>query len=90
MDDIQEKVQDVVDNLSEDEFIFELLAAYNNPKASISRLRNGDKNKLEENGELEQRSKLFFKVVKDNLYDTIDEIKNNLKGKRRLILLKNI
>lgn len=82
MEELQQKIQNLLKNISRDNFIFELLSIYGNTNTTIKRLRDGDKNKLHEKGELELRKKLFFKEVESDLYSTIDDIKNNLKGKR--------
>jgi hypothetical protein len=82
MEELQKKIQELIMNISKDDFIFDLLSIYGNTKTTIKRLRDGDKNKLAEKGELELRSKLFFKVVHSDLYSTIDDVKNKLKGKR--------
>jgi len=39
MHNIQEKLKDIIINLSKDEFIFDFLLAYNTPKSSIARVR---------------------------------------------------
>jgi len=87
---IEENVKNFISNYKEDNFIFDLLLAYGEAKATISRLKKGDLNQLESKGELTHRKKLFFKVVDDEIYQTIDKVKsdiNTLKQKPRFIIL---
>ena len=62
---LEQKLQNLTDNLSKDDFIFDFLSAYEMPKASASRLRkNSDVNTLAINGELTVKNKkLLFKMT---------------------------
>ena len=62
---LEQKLQNLTDNLSKDDFIFDFLSAYEMPKASVSRLRkNSDVNTLAINGELTVKNKkLLFKMT---------------------------
>ena len=42
--EIEKNVQRIVNNFSQDSFIYELLEAYGKPKSSITRLRKGTYN----------------------------------------------
>ncbi len=87
---IEENVKNLITNYNEDTFIFDLLLAYGEPKATISRLKKGDLNQLESKGELTHRKKLFFKVVDDDIHQAMDKVKidiDNLKQKPRFIIL---
>ena len=71
------KLQNLTENLSKDDFIFDFLLAYEMQKANITRLRkNSDVNTLNTNGELTVKNKkLFFKIVEDldtKLLTTLD------------------
>ncbi|MCK4563138.1 MAG: hypothetical protein KAU94_00530 [Verrucomicrobia bacterium] len=48
---------------SNDEFIHELLLAYNTPKATVARLKNGQLNLAKELGEVLLKKKVWFKNV---------------------------
>ncbi len=48
---------------SHDEFIYELLLAYNTPKATVARLKNGQLNRSQEPGEVLLKKKVWFKKV---------------------------
>jgi hypothetical protein len=39
MHEIQNKLQDIIDNLSKEDFIFDFLLAYDQPKSTIARLK---------------------------------------------------
>lgn len=78
MHEIQNKLQDIIDNLSQEDFIFDFLLSYDQPKSTIARLKEWELNKLKEKWELLLRKKVFFKVVQDNLYESIDTIKKTL------------
>ena len=87
---IENNITKLLKNFSQDNFLFDLLLAYGEPKAIISRLRKGGLNQLESKGELTHRKKLFFKVAIDHLHSTVDKLRNDsttLKQKPRLMIL---
>lgn len=86
---LEEKLQNLTDNLSKEEFIFDFLSAYEMPKASVSRLRkNSDVNTLEQNGELTVKNKkLFFKNTNsENLNATFEELLKSKKSMRFVLV----
>lgn len=89
--EIQNSVQNIIDNFSKEEFIYDLLIAYGISKTSVTRLKKGDYNLSEIEGEILYKKKIFFKVeASDKLLSTIDEIsKENriLKQKPRFTIL---
>ena len=82
---IQENVESVVANVSQDSFIYDLLLAYGLPKASITRLKKGDYNQLRDSGPLFAESsailwkrKLLYKVeTETDLHAAIDAVQND-------------
>ncbi|ACN15162.1 putative type II restriction enzyme (methylase subunit) [Desulforapulum autotrophicum HRM2] len=75
---LEENVQMLVANLVEETFIYDLLLAYNQPKASITRLQKGDYNLSKNPGEIIWKKKLFFKKETDSdLHDLIDRLKKD-------------
>ncbi len=82
---IEKSVKKVIDNLSSDEFIFDLLSAYDVADSRIKRLRTGDRNKLDTIGELDASTlKLFFKVAPTNeLHAIIDELSTKYKTEKK-------
>ena len=82
---IEQNVKKIIENFSEDDFIFDLLLAYDIPKATVTRLRTGERNKLDSIGEVNaSRSKLFFKVAASNeLHTVIDDLATKYKAEKK-------
>jgi hypothetical protein len=76
---------------SQNEFIYDLLLAYDSPKSSVTRLRKGDYNQSKNEGEILWKKKLFFKIEKKNdLLLSIDAIQHDnaiLKYNPRFIIV---
>ncbi len=89
--EIKHNVQNLIDNFSKDEFVFELLAAYGISKTSVTRLKKGDYNLSKIDGEILYKKKIFFKVeATDKLLSSIDAITKEeqiLKHKPRFAIL---
>ncbi|MCB9096267.1 MAG: hypothetical protein H6630_01235 [Arcobacter sp.] len=73
--EIENNLNNLILNFNKETFIFDLLLAYGTPKSTIKRLIGSDHDKLDSNGELIFRKKLFFKVASKNLHSVIDELK---------------
>lgn len=73
--EIENNLNNLISNFNKESFIFDLLLAYGTPKSTIKRLIGSDHDKLDTNGELIFRKKLFFKVASKNLHSVIDELK---------------
>jgi hypothetical protein len=91
---IEDNLQDLVNNFKlkpHECFIYDLLLAYGQPKASIARLQKGGLNLSKNSGEILWKKKLFFKTVPSTeLYNTIDTLKNDLtvlKNSPRFIIV---
>ena len=52
LEKLEESVRNIVTNLDQDEFIFQLLRAYDLPKASITRLKSGQYNQSKNDDEV--------------------------------------
>jgi hypothetical protein len=76
---IEENVQKLIKSLNKDEFIFDFLLAYDQPKSSIKRLKNGDRNLSKIEGEVLWKKKIFFKAVDEDLFKTFEETKKDEK-----------
>ena len=73
--EIQHNVQNLIDDFSKEEFVFDLLVAYGISKTSVTRLKKGDYNLSKVEGELLYKKKIFFKVeVSDKLLSSIEEV----------------
>ncbi|GAA5220072.1 DNA methyltransferase [Membranihabitans marinus] len=89
--EIQQNVQNVIDNFSKEDFVFDLLIAYGISKTSVTRLRKGDYNLSKVDGEILYKKKIYFKVeATGQLLNCIDEISKEeriLKHKPRFAIL---
>ena len=74
--EIESNLNTLVANFNKETFIFDLLLAYGTPKSTIKRVQGSDHDRLEAEGELVLRKKLFFKVADENLHVTIDALKS--------------
>lgn len=59
--EIEQRVKNIIENFSEEEFIYDLLLAYGIVKASVTRLKKGDFNLSKEPGEVLYKRKVFLK-----------------------------
>lgn len=75
---IEENVQTVMESLNRETFIYNLLLAYGQPKATVSRLQKGNFNLSKIPGEIALKKKLFFKEAEnEDLHDLIDTIQKS-------------
>ncbi len=73
---IEKNLQLLVNSFDEHTFIYELLLAYGQPKASIKRLQDGGLNLSKNDGEILWKKKIFFKETSDtDLHDLIDDLR---------------
>ena len=90
---IEANLQQIISNFNKDTFVYDLLLAYGQPKASITRLQQGGLNLSKVEGEIAWKKKLFFKAVEnEDLHELIDTIKTNgksLKHDPRFIVVTN-
>jgi hypothetical protein len=78
LEKLEKKIQLLITNLSKETFVFDLLLAYGQPKASITRLQKGDYNLSKDSGEILWKKKLFFKEeALSDLHILIDKLKND-------------
>ncbi|MEE1962017.1 DNA methyltransferase [Allomuricauda taeanensis] len=89
--EIQHNVQNLIDNFSKENFVFDLLVAYGISKTSVTRLKKGDYNLSKVDGEILYKKKIFFKVeATGKLLSSIDSISKEeriLKHKPRFVIL---
>lgn len=76
---VEQNVQQVIEHLNRETFIYDLLLAYDLPKASITRLKKGDynlsKRSGESGGEIIWKNKLLYQRVEgEDLHATIEQI----------------
>lgn len=85
---IEQNLRDLILDFNKETFIFELLLAYDSPKASITRLQKGNLNLSKIEGEISWKKKVFFKpVFNQDLHLAISEIKNTLKQEQRFVVV---
>ncbi len=76
--EIEHNIQNIIDNFSKEEFIYDLLLAYGISKTSITRLKKGDFNLSKNDDEILYKKKIFFKVEdSDKLLNTVDTLSKN-------------
>ncbi|MDP2060615.1 MAG: DNA methyltransferase [Flavobacteriaceae bacterium] len=89
--EIKHNVQNLIDNFSKEEFVFDLLVAYGISKTSVTRLKKGDYNLSKVDGELLYKKKIFYKVeASDKLLSSIEDISKEeriLKQQPRFAIL---
>jgi type II restriction/modification system DNA methylase subunit YeeA len=76
---IENNIKSVYQNFNKDTFIYDFLLAYDIPKASIKKLKDGGTNLSKNEGEILWKKKLFFKFSNDgsDLHGLIDDIKGD-------------
>jgi len=79
---IEENLQKLIKTFKKETFIFDLLLAYGQPKASIKRLQGGlNLSKVE--GEILWKKKLFFiEAPKQDIHKLFNEVKADPKAKK--------
>ena len=60
---IEKNLQKLIKNFNQETFIYDLLLAYNLPKATVSKLKIGNLNLSKIEGEVSLKKKLFLKEV---------------------------
>jgi type I restriction-modification system DNA methylase subunit len=85
---IEINLQKLIKSFSKETFIYDLLLAYDLPKASITRLKKGNLNLSKVQGEISWKKKLFFKEeFKADLHLTISNLLDELKHKQQFIIV---
>jgi hypothetical protein len=75
---IENNLQQLVKTFNKESFIYDLLLAYGQPKATIKRIKDGGLNLAKVDGEISWKKKLFFKAVKgEDLHEIIDDLTEN-------------
>jgi hypothetical protein len=75
--ELENRLKKLTEDINKETFIYDLLLAYDFPKATISRIKSGDLNLSKDSNELFLKKKLFFKKSEDqDPHDLIDELSN--------------
>jgi type II restriction/modification system DNA methylase subunit YeeA len=85
---IEDNLQSLIKSFTKESFIFDLLLAYGSPKASISRLQNGNLNLSKIDGEISWKKKVFFKPVENaDLHNEVTVLAKQLKHEQRFAIV---
>ncbi|MBC7409552.1 MAG: class I SAM-dependent DNA methyltransferase, partial [Arcicella sp.] len=89
---ITDSLQNLLTHFDKDQFIYQLLRSYNIPNASIERLKKGTHNLSKIEGEIDWKTKLFFKPLDlaENLQEAMAVLKTEgkaLKHSPRFVVL---
>ena len=85
---IENNLSKLIKNFDKNTFIYDLLLAYNLPKATITRLQKGTANLSKVEGEVSLKKKLFFKeVYNEDLYLSITNIAKEIKHNQRFVIV---
>lgn len=80
---IEENLQTLTQNFSKEEFIFDLLAAYGIPRATITLLKKGKHNLSKQAGQIIHKNKLFFQeLTTEDLHEAIDTFQKDTNTAR--------
>ncbi len=90
-DKYQGRLEKLIKNYSEKDFIFDFLQSYDIPKSTISLLKSGNRNLSKRRDQVILRKKLFFqKVSRENIHktiETLDHDQNTFKYNPRFIIV---
>lgn len=90
---IEEDVRKLVENFSQEDFIYDFLLAFGFTKMSIKRLREGNSNLSKKENQLIIKQKLFYEFSADgDIYSIIDDLKKDsatYTHKPRFIIVNN-
>ena len=85
---IEKNLSKLIKNLNEETFIYDLLLAYNLPKATVTRLQKGTANLSKLEGEVSLKKKLFFKeVYNEDLHLSITNLSKDIKHNQRFVIV---
>ncbi|MCK0148324.1 N-6 DNA methylase [Arenibacter sp. F26102] len=84
---IESNLAKLIKNFDKESFIYNLLLAYNLPKATVTRLQKGSANLSKVEGEVSLKKKLFFKeVYNEDLHLSITNIAKDIKHDQRFVI----
>jgi len=83
--EIENNLNRLVADFDKERFVYDLLLAYGTPKSTIKIVHGSGHDRLEAEGELILRKKLFFKVADENLHVTIDALKTQKEEITKLV-----
>ncbi|MDA3892065.1 MAG: N-6 DNA methylase [Salinivirgaceae bacterium] len=85
---IQENLQGLLTDVNKDTFVYDLLLAYNTPKASVTRLQKGSLNMSKVAGEISWKKKLLYKQIEEgDLHEAIGSLVQQIKHDQRFVIV---
>lgn len=85
---IEKNLQKLINNFNQETFIYDLLLAYGSPKASISRLQNGNLNLFKGPGVVNWKKKVLFKeVFEQDLHQALADLKTQANHDQRFVIV---
>ncbi|WP_071461364.1 class I SAM-dependent DNA methyltransferase [Bacillus massilinigeriensis] len=89
--DLEDKIVEIVNQEEHSDFLYELLDVYDIPRATITRLKNGNQNLTKRAGEVHLKNKVWFKEArKGMLFEGFVEVEQQvdaLSAKPRYLLV---
>ncbi|MGG0739566.1 class I SAM-dependent DNA methyltransferase [Niallia taxi] len=89
--DLEDKIVEIVNREEYSNFLYDLLEIYDIPRATITRLKNGNQNLAKRSGEVHLKNKVWFKETrKGKLFDGFVEVEQQvaeLSTKPRYLLV---
>ena len=84
---IEKNLKNIQENINKDNFIYDFLAAYEQPKSSIKRLKYGDYNLAKKTNEVIWKKKIYFYNAGPNedVHDIIDNISKDENIKKNQV-----
>lgn len=77
--DLEDKIVEIVNRENHTDFLYELLDVYDIPRATITRLKNGNQNLTKRAGEVHLKNKVWFKKTKKGkLFDGFVEVEQQV------------
>ena len=78
---IENNLQNLLHAFNRTTFIYDLILSYGLPKASITRLQNGNLNLSKNHGEIAWKKKLLFREIdREDLHQVIDSLRSDSKS----------
>lgn len=77
--DLEDKIVEIVNKENHSDFLYELLDVYDIPRATITRLKNGNQNLTKRDGEIHLKNKVWYKETKKGkLFDGFVEVEQQV------------
>ena len=81
---IENNLKKLITNFDKENFIYDFLLAFDQPKSSINRLKKGDYNKSKQEDEIIWSKKIYFKKIRkeDDVHYVIDDLSKNKNAEK--------